>query len=275
MELAEELVYFFEKKKKAAAAIDRACVAIVEGVADLTLRPSKRVRPYLVRLGYQLANSGNFPRALLDAMLGVELFHTFALIHDDIMDEDVQRRGGPTVHEKFKVESLKFKVKNAKRFGESMAILAGDLALVWADECMSKTQNIAAIDLYFKMKEEVVFGQTLDIMKQAGYKKVSQEKINKLKTAWYTVVRPLQIGAALAGAGEQTLKQLALYGVPVGKLFQLKDDLLDKEITKRQFDQLVGPLEKEAQEALAALDISLDIRKSFEDFARFVIERIA
>ncbi len=254
--VGKELASFFEKKKKAARVIDPSCLLLVEQITEFTLRPSKCIRPYLVSLGYATRNSQPATRnpQLISAMLGVELFHTFSLIHDDIMDEDDQRRGGPTMH---------------KQLGISLAILAGDLALVWSDELINKTHHEKAIRLFGEMKEEVILGQMLDVMKQCGHKNISQDKINELKTAWYSVVRPLQIGASLAGATGKTLKNLSRYGVPVGKLFQLKDDLMDKETTQKQFDQQIVPLQKEVKEALSALSNS----KELADFARFVIER--
>ncbi|MBI3576527.1 polyprenyl synthetase family protein [Candidatus Gottesmanbacteria bacterium] len=279
--IAENLASFFTEKKVAVRRIDGLCVAIVEQVADLTLRPSKRIRPFLVGLGYEMVKGkrkkekGALDETVLSAMLAIELFHSFALIHDDIMDEDVERRGGPTVHEQFRLSAVSFQLsaKKTAHFGESMAILAGDLALVWAEELMNKTDNEKTIRLFSKMKEEVAFGQVLDVMHQAGYKNIAQDKINELKTAWYTVVRPLQIGAALAGASEATLTVLARFGVPVGKLFQLKDDLMDNQITQKKFDQQVVPLQKEAHIALAGLKISHELKTSLEDLARFVIER--
>jgi geranylgeranyl diphosphate synthase type I len=256
LSLEEQLVSFFKNKKKAAQAIDPSCLPLVEQIADLTLRPSKRMRPYLVGLGY--GKKTRIPHTLLSAMLAVELFHSFALIHDDIMDEDDQRRGGPTVH---------------VQVGISLAILAGDLALVWADELMNKTHHEKAIRLFSTMKEEVAFGQALDVMHQSGYKNIAQDKINELKTAWYSVVRPLQIGAVLAGADQDHLNGLADFGVPVGKLYQLKDDLMDKEITQKEFDQKILPLQKEAQDALDLLDAPQETKTSLADLARFVIER--
>lgn len=278
---------FFKKKEITARTIDPLCVPLVEQIADLTLRPSKRIRPLLVKLGYKTQGTENesegIVKNLFTTMMAVELFHSFALIHDDIMDEDVERRGGPTIHEFFKskikgsFEKIKDKQRskavNPVRYGESMAILAGDLALVWADECMQNTQNEEAIRLFCKMKEEVAFGQALDAMKQNGYIKIPQDKINELKTAWYSMVRPLQIGAALAGASGKTATILAQFGVPVGKLFQLKDDLMDKEITEIEFNQQILPLQKEAKTALDPLNAPLETKTALANLIRFVIER--
>ena len=116
-EVDGELNRFFAAKRTEAKSVHPALVELVDQVADVTLRGGKRIRPFLCRVGYAAAISdkrqvtSKAPRVLLSAMLGLELFQTFALIHDDIMDADKTRRGGPTIHE---------------QSGVNIAILAGD-----------------------------------------------------------------------------------------------------------------------------------------------------
>ena len=152
----------------------------------------------------------------------------------------------------------------------SVAILAGDLALVWADELMGACDDIRS--LYQKMKEEVVYGQMLDVI--GG----SKEKADELKTAWYSVVRPLQIGSSLAFKDSLSerlslLKTWEQYGVPAGKLFQLRDDMLDGELSEEAFNKAAKPLEKKALAALVLLDTSDDMRQLLVDFVTFVQNR--
>lgn len=316
-EVEKELETFFEKKQKAASRIDPHCVELVDQVADVTMRGGKRIRAYLVWLGHEVARSekrearrnikrGNkenlyelvmTPQSLKDAMVALELFHSFALIHDDIMDEDKERRGGLTIHEYFRRATVdsgnpsdsRNQIKSV-HFGTSMAIMAGDLALVWADETMSsvkyqvsgvksKTSKKATrgvrdpIALYHTMKEEVIYGQTLDVMQMHQMADVPQQKINELKTAWYSVIRPFQIGASLAGASTSTLKLLATFGLPVGLLFQLKDDVLDGTLRPSAFEKATQPLRTQAACSLIALNLSKEMQSQCEHLVRFVVER--
>lgn len=270
-----ELKQFFAKKRKEAERIHPSVVELVDQVADVTMRGGKRMRPFLCWLGYAAVIAASEPESVLkgipgqarddikNVMLALELFQTFALIHDDIMDDDTERRGGPTVH---------------ARVGVSMAILAGDLALAWADEVMWKGSLDYARDdlilLYEKMKEEVVYGQTLDI---AGG---SKEKADEFKTAWYSVVRPLQIGSLLAaalseveGSPSSILDTWERYGVAVGKLFQLRDDVLDGELSGDAFAKEAKPLEEHALKALKELTSVNEIKQLLIDFVQFVQKR--
>lgn len=269
---------FFAEKLANATQLDINCRELVSQIESLTMRGGKRMRPFLCWLGFQSHSSlitHHSSPDLISAMMSLELFHSFALIHDDIMDEDVKRRGGPTVHEYFKLSavSCQLSAKKSVHFGTSMAILAGDLALFWADELMHKTRNFEALSIYDRMKEEVAHGQTLDVLGLQAHKPIEKSKIDELKTAWYSVVRPLQIGAALAGARQSRLAAFERYGVPVGKLFQLKDDLIDREITQKEFDKQVPRLQKQAKLALGQLKTSSKAKALLAEFALFVTAR--
>jgi len=263
-EVDAALARFFGRKRAEAAKLGPAVVELVDQVADVTLRGGKRMRPFLAWVGYHAMQNSEFriqnktPKDVLRAMLGIELFQTFALIHDDIMDEDSTRRGGKTVQEHFRTQNLELN-DQGKHFGESMAILAGDLALMWADELMGARDDI--LKLYQKMKEEVIYGQMLDVTGGA------KDKADELKTAWYSVVRPLQIGSGLA------LKTWERYGVPVGRLFQLRDDVMDGVLTQNAFEKQARPLEKKALEALEPLETSTEIKQLLVDFVQFVQNR--
>ena len=282
-EVDEALVRFFAKKRQEAKRIHPSTVALVDQIADLTLRAGKRVRPFLCWVGYeavQVIDSGNLffdsrNQRLIHVMVGLELFQTFALIHDDIMDESAERRGGKSIH---------------ASVGKSMAILAGDLALVWADEEMGRAGK-AVQALYQKMKEEVMYGQALDVMREAGASDVAQERVDELKTAWYSVVRPLQIGSCLAISGSPSRSQSPpgrwpkdsfqvkcfevweRYGVPVGKLFQLRDDFLDGAIDEKTFKKKAEVLRNIADQALTDAVIADHTRVLLLDIVQFVCTR--
>ncbi|KKU83619.1 MAG: Geranylgeranyl pyrophosphate synthase [Microgenomates group bacterium GW2011_GWA2_47_8] len=282
---------FFRAKRKEARVLDPACVELVDQVAAIVLRGGKRTRPFLCWLGYQSVAQGKRKKSvpsgiegargkLRHAMAGLELLQAFALIHDDIMDEDSVRRGGPSVHEHFR--RVAFDSRNPKdsrnliksaHFGESMAILAGDLALTWADACMQKIGNAEVIDLYNLTKEQTIFGQSLDIMSTSGMRQIDKQKVNEIKTSLYSVVRPLQIGALLAGASQKDLDTLYAYGMPVGHAFQLKDDAMDGDIPEQESAALSRSYIQKAKSAILTMSIPDDVRPFFFALADFVITR--
>ena len=229
---------------------------LVDSVVEFTMRGGKRTRAFLVWLGHQAVScqlSAVSPK-LLSAMMAVELFQSFALIHDDIIDGDTTRRGGPAVHVKL---------------GVSLAILAGDLALVWADELMGRVSakggpasGWKSENIYQAMKQEVIFGQSLDVMEEHMKIGISKELIDVYKTAWYSVIRPLQIGAAIAGADEKTIASFVPYGLVVGEAYQLRDDFLDGAISEKEF-------QKKAKKLVVPKSATI----LFTDFARYVLTR--
>lgn len=253
-----ELAAFFDSKQIETKRISPYCTALVDQVRSLTMRGGKRTRPFLCWLGNQAVSrqSSVIRNELLSAMMGLELFQSFALIHDDIIDRDTIRRGGPTVH---------------VQVGVPMAILAGDLALAWADElmkkCERKTENGKNEDIYQKMKEEVILGQSLDVLVKEGKPSADRATINRYKTAWYTVIRPLQIGAVVAGASQRSLASFVPYGLAVGEAYQLRDDYLDGAIDEAAFMKQRSVLLKRAAKAFN--------KPLFEEFAHFALSRQA
>lgn len=199
-----------------AAELGEAAVLIDE-LARLLRAGGKRLRPSFCYWGYRAAG-GSHGGAIVQAAASLELLHTFAIVHDDIMDRAATRRGVPAVHQ---------------RHGIDVALLAGDLALVLADDalmtCGLDEQVLArAFVHYSRMRQEVIAGQYLDLA-AARAEKVSEDdarRIAVLKSGRYSVREPLLIGAALAGAGDYLLERLAAFGEPLGEAFQLRDDLL-------------------------------------------------
>ncbi|MBI5449640.1 polyprenyl synthetase family protein [Candidatus Gottesmanbacteria bacterium] len=276
---------FFQKKYQEAEHIHPSTMALVRQISELTLRGGKRTRPFLCWVGYQAITNDKWqmmheiPDKLLHAMVGLELFQTFALIHDDIIDESPQRRGGPAVHERFRLSSAscQLSAKNAKHYGESMALLAGDLALAWADEEITiskKVKNNELLRIYQKMKEGVIFGQTLDVMRESGASDISKERVDELKTAWYSVVRPLQMGSSLAaGVTPKYMRFWEAWGVPVGMLFQLRDDFLDGAVDEASFVKKAEVLQKKAHRVMDGAAIADDAMALLSDIVQFVSTR--
>jgi len=179
--------------------------------------------------------------AVLHAAASLELFHAFALIQDDVMDGSVTRRGKLAMHCALATvypaaadpDDSADTSRKAFQFGCNAAVLLGDLALVWSNELLadaplSGAQRDAAGPVISAMRTEVIFGQYLDLL-ATGSKDgdvAATLAVARYKTASYTVHRPLQLGAVLAGAGPAVLDACRDVGIPLGEAFQLRDDLL-------------------------------------------------
>ena len=224
---------FLNNKKKEAIEISKEASELVDEVSRFVLSGGKRVRPAFVYSGY-IASGGRAHDVIIYASLCVEFLHSFALIHDDIIDRSDTRRGKPTSHKEFERMHKAKKFKGSREhFGLSGAILAGDLAFTFAEEILTSSpfpqERLRRARYYFdQMKFQVISGEYLDVL--GGYKKrLSEEEILKIleyKTAKYTVERPLQIGAVLAGAEVGVLETFTAYAIPLGQAFQLQDDVL-------------------------------------------------
>jgi len=194
---------------------------MVSAVSDLCLRGGKRFRPALLVAGYRAAHEKARLEPALDAGVALELLQAYLLIHDDWMDGDLVRRGGPAVHAQL-----------AKRFrsqhkGHASGILAGDYASAVALEALSQVEMkgptaLAAMACFAEMQLDAIAGQQLDLI--GG--KYDVELAYQLKTGSYTVRGPLRLGAILAGAKPSTLRALDRFALPIGVAFQLRDDLL-------------------------------------------------
>jgi geranylgeranyl diphosphate synthase type I len=224
---------FLDNKKKEAIEISKEASELVEEVKRFVSSGGKRVRPAFLYSGY-VASGGRAHDVIVYASLCVEFLHTFALIHDDIIDRSDTRRGKPTSHKVFeKMHKIKKFKESREHFGLSGAILAGDLASAFAEEILTSSpfpqERVRRARYYFdQMKFQVISGEYLDVL--SGYKRrLSEEEILKIleyKTAKYTVERPLQIGAVLAGAEVGVLETFTAYAIPLGQAFQLQDDVL-------------------------------------------------
>jgi geranylgeranyl diphosphate synthase type I len=208
-------------------AVDPALGGLARTTRDLVLAGGKRLRPTFAYWGWRGACADPF-EPVLPALAALELMHTFALVHDDVMDDSATRRGRPTAHRIFAGQ-------HGARFGQSAAILVGDLCLVWADQLLARTPLptatlFAVRARYDRMRVEAVAGQYLDVLGDTSSDQWSIDRallVARLKTASYTVQRPLQFGLALAGPFSEILDfAYERYGSLVGEAFQLRDDLL-------------------------------------------------
>jgi geranylgeranyl diphosphate synthase, type I len=202
-------------------------------VRDLVAAGGKRLRPAFTYWGHRATGAEHDP-AVLTPAAAVELLHTFALIHDDVMDRSPERRGRPAVHEALAAGHAAGGLTGDHRwFGIGGSILAGDLAFVWADRLLDATELPAdALDrvrrVFTALRVEVMAGQYLDLRLAGRADAVPADalRVALLKSGRYTATRPLQLGAAVTGADELTRAALAAYGDAVGIAFQLRDDVL-------------------------------------------------
>lgn len=194
----------------------------VAAAQDLCMRGGKRMRAALLAASYQACGGEKNEEAVTRAAMALELLQTYLLIHDDWMDADEFRRGGPTVH-----IALRATCGSAER-AESAAVLAGDYSSALAQEVLLSIplppkRVVDAAREYTRMQCEVVLGQILDLHPN---RQLNVETTHDLKTGSYTVRGPLLIGAALAGAPTPTRAALEAFARPLGVAFQLRDDLL-------------------------------------------------
>ncbi|MFG3343441.1 polyprenyl synthetase family protein [Streptomyces sp. NPDC048018] len=207
---------------------------IGERVATFTVTGGRRRRSQLV--WWSMRACGGGPReseATLRAAAAVELIQTCALIHDDVMDGSVLRRGRPSVHA---AVDRQYGTQNHRRpfgtFGGAAAVLAGDLALAWADDTfvdvLARTPHARELSGVWRvMRTEMVAGQYLDLHAQATGSRSPGRAMRAavLKTAQYSAVHPLALGAILAGADRDVVRALRRAGLCAGMAFQLHDDV--------------------------------------------------
>ncbi|MEV0681890.1 polyprenyl synthetase family protein [Actinosynnema sp. NPDC050436] len=209
----------------------------VDALADFVLGGGKRIRPTFAWWGWRAAGGdpdGDLAGQVLTAVSSLELIQACALIHDDLMDASETRRGMPTVHVRFadrhRAEGW---LGEPERFGLAASVLIGDVALAWADDMLFAaglpTDALQRLSLPWRdMRTEMLAGQYLDVLTQARGDASTDAalRIDRLKTAAYTVERPLHMGAAIGDAPPELVAGLRAFGTDIGVAFQLRDDLL-------------------------------------------------
>lgn len=238
--VVDEYLYAFLERQAAEAVSGRLPSIIIRTLAGFLRAGGKRLRPTLCVLGH-LAAGGEVDGGLVGAAASLELFHAYALIHDDVMDGSATRRGQPTVHRALAAHYRglaarrgdALRAARANRFGVAGAILVGDIALTWSDEMLndcglSAAGLAAARKVIDAMRIEVMYGQWLDVhtLGRPHGDLAAPLAVARYKSAKYTCERPLHLGAVLAGAGPDVLVALSRFALPIGEAFQLRDDLL-------------------------------------------------
>lgn len=189
---------------------------------EYLMRPQKRLRPSFVYYGYQLGG-GKVTQTIWEAAIGVEILHAGILMHDDFMDLDDTRRGGPSTHKYF--EALG---GEDKHYGEAMAVTVGDVYWSMGFELVTRANNAAANAHLFRALVNTAYGQAYDLQleKFENWTEDDVVTLHKAKTAIYTYENPLFVGGYLAGLPKSAFEILHDYAMDGGVAFQLQDDIL-------------------------------------------------
>ena len=211
---------FFESKIREAEALSPRSIELVQEVRSLTMRGGKRLRPIVTAAAYRAVRGPGSAEATFEVGGALELLQTYLLIHDDWMDEDAERRGGPAVHYAFQ------RLHGNSHLGASLGVLAGDLASTFSWELFFRGRFPAhrreeGQALFIEIQKEVFAGQQLDLMADDDV-----ERMHDLKTGSYTTRGPAELGGLLADADDEALHALRAWSSPLGVAFQLRDDLL-------------------------------------------------
>lgn len=227
------LASFLPQQCSAFVELDSALAPLGDELSALLASGGKRLRPAFVYWGHRATGAAH-DGGLIYPATAVELFHAFALIHDDVMDRSGERHGRPTAHRAMRDYHRQAGLQgDSEWFGVGAAVVIGDLAFAWADELMDRAPLTPAAmrrarQVFTQLGTEVIGGQYLDL-RLAGLSNAGETDalgVALLKSGRYTATRPLQLGACLGGADETLQAALATYGDAAGVAFQLRDDVL-------------------------------------------------
>jgi geranylgeranyl diphosphate synthase type I len=270
-----ELRRFLDAQRAALRERDPDVLLLLDELGRVIESGGKRLRPLFCCLGHMAAGADVDDRAVR-AAAALELLHTFAIVHDDVMDRSATRRGVPAtwVHlaDGHRKEGLP---GDPDGYGLAGAILLGDLALVLAGRALRESgfppdRLVPALERYDRMRAEVVAGQYLDVLAahRGAADEIQARRIAVLKSGGYTVEGPLHIGAQLAGGSAPLMECLSGYGVALGEAFQLRDDVLgvfgDPEVTGKDRDSDIREGKRTLLVARAAARAGPDDRRFLE-----------
>lgn len=267
----EALAAFLDARRDQVEELDPAALPLVEEVRRLVKAGGKRIRPAFCYWGFRAAG-GVDGQPIVRAAAALELLHTMALVHDDLIDGAKERRGVPSTAVWFSDRASELGARgDPTDFGSSMAILVGDVSAVWADGLLaasgfSPDELARASRVYHDMREQMAVGQFLDVGGAAGDPEVAR-RAGRLKGGTYTVEGPLLIGAALAGGSPALRGSLSRFGRPLGEAFQLRDDLEDGEAASGVTRETVNALVAEAKGSLAPDLLSAESIEALGDLA--------
>ena len=250
-----ELDILFNSLKKRYHSLDYTKI-LIQSMADFSKRGGKRLRPILMIQGYNLFKPEN--HEIIKASISIEMIHNFLLVHDDVMDRDVLRRGGLTIN---KLYSNYFKSSSNHgldtHLGNATAITIGNIFFslgnaVIGNSSFPEKNKCNALNAISEIITHVGIGQCYDIMYSRKDDLTEKEILimYNLKTAVYSFSGPLVLGATLAGANQTSTKKIESFSKPLGLAFQIKDDLLDLYGTESMLGKPVGSDFREAKKTL-------------------------
>ncbi len=234
---------------------------VMEAMHYSVLAGGKRLRPMLMQEVYWMF--GGTGKEISPMMAAIEMIHTYSLIHDDLpaMDNDSYRRGKLTTH---------------KKYGEAIAILAGDALLNYAVETAMITDNLEALRIL--MHKSGIFGmiggQTADILAENSLHTITKEEllfIHKNKTA-ALIEASMMIGATMAGATKEQIQNVEIMANKIGIAFQIQDDILDIEGDSKVLGKTSGSDEKNNKVTYVTC---VGMKKSKEEVITLTNEAIA
>ncbi|MBD3245012.1 MAG: hypothetical protein GF335_03405 [Candidatus Moranbacteria bacterium] len=257
----KELEEWFGKEFEKAKNPDKDYKENLKILETFILRGGKRIRSSLMYWGY-VACQGKDVKAIVNCALSMEFLHTCLLIQDDIMDDDLVRRGGPAVHKIYEEILSELPKKKSQKTGESLAVLASDISFSIAVKIILKSSfkenlKLEALKLFLKAFKNTVLGQIKDVKSDFEQNLAFDEilKIYQLKTAEYTFQTPLMIGAVLAQAPLNQKRVLAQYAKNIGIAFQIHDDLIGIYSDKNKIGKEMGADIKKGKKTLLLLKI--------------------
>jgi geranylgeranyl diphosphate synthase, type I len=203
---------------------------IFEEIRALVLGGGKRLRPQFSHWGWVAAGGDPASAESVEIGAAIELLHAAALFHDDVIDDADTRRSRKSTHKNFsESHSTNGWVGEARRFGEGSAILIGDITYVLSDSLTNSLSAQARL-IWHDLRLEMNIGQYLDVLGSARQTREIAEAdlICRMKSAKYTIERPLHLGAVAADPvrGSALMPMLSAYGLPLGDAFQMRDDIL-------------------------------------------------
>lgn len=226
------LATFFESSISSARSVHPRYELLWQELSRVAQNGGKRLRPKITILSYQ-AFGGSDTAAIIPVAAAQEILHASLLIHDDVIDRELYRRGELNItgayEEKFYHEVTD--ARQRRHYSDSAALLGGDLLLAATfqlmDQCSLPLERLAdAKNVLYSVVFEVAGGQLLDSEAIFIDEAIPAETIARYKTASYSFIGPLLIGATLAGADKTSIDVLKEYAANLGIAYQLHDDLL-------------------------------------------------
>ncbi len=221
------------------------------------LRGGKRIRPILSIQAYK-AVGGRDIREAEKTSIGIEIFHTFLLMHDDIIDQDDLRHGGPAAHAIYReYHKSKLDYGESGHFGESVSLVLGDILASYCyrivlDSKFPAPRRIAAVQHMNNVLKATGYGEIMDVLIGARGRASEKDILEVLeyKTARYTVESPLILGGILGGAPDYVQRAFSRYALPLGIAFQIQDDILGMFADEKKLGKPVGSDLQEGKQTL-------------------------